>query len=322
MNKFTITIALAALTMLSACSKSQKLGGDGPGPSEQQYTEDEQNNGRALFEAAKKGDRQSVGALLDKGAPVNYLYSASNGVRIGGLYFREKTFTPLMAAVISGHSDITALLLARGADLNVKNNVGLTALSFATSRVDVKMSRLLIDKGAVRNASAQDNGYAAGNAARWPQARVSSLNGQDNARAEILGYIQKGGARADMNVRFEQGFTPLMFAVEVNTPKNLVTRKLIAMGADVNAKSADGNSVLHLAVDAYLSNVNDNADYGPNSRLPDNSNVEILLRAKADPNAKNNQGYSVLAYARAKGTANTRVQNELVRLLQKFGAEE
>jgi len=63
-----------------------------------------------------KGDIQTVKKLIEYGTDVN---QASNGL------------TPLMYAARYNKVDIIKLLLAKGARLNVKNELGFTALKYA-----------------------------------------------------------------------------------------------------------------------------------------------------------------------------------------------
>jgi len=61
--------------------------------------------------------------LLEHGAPVN----ARQGKGDFG-------FTPLMVAVSNGDTDIAGMLLAKGADPNLRSQGGNTALSLAKAR--------------------------------------------------------------------------------------------------------------------------------------------------------------------------------------------
>src|SRR4030095_5333613 len=71
-----------------------------------------------FFEAVRKGELANVTALLDKGVDVNAKF------RYG--------MTALFKAAERGHVDIVKLLLARGADIKVKDTFyGATAMSWA-----------------------------------------------------------------------------------------------------------------------------------------------------------------------------------------------
>jgi hypothetical protein len=94
-----------------------------------------------LQDAARKGDAPAVTRLLDEGVDVNtkYRYNA----------------TALFFACDAGHLDVVKVLLARGADVNVKDTFyGLTPLMVASSPPRKKtpahneIAKLLISKGA------------------------------------------------------------------------------------------------------------------------------------------------------------------------------
>ncbi len=66
--------------------------------------------------------------------------------------------TPLHFSSIENHIELAKLLLERGADVNSKNNYGLTPLHFASMRNDLELAKLLLDRGA--DVKAKDNdGY-------------------------------------------------------------------------------------------------------------------------------------------------------------------
>jgi len=65
-------------------------------------------------------------------------------------------FTALMWAVVGGHFHAVKLLLDKGADINAKNNNGQTALMHAALGGEVDAVKLLLDKGADINAKDKD----------------------------------------------------------------------------------------------------------------------------------------------------------------------
>lgn len=86
-----------------------------------------------FWEAVRKGEVESVTALLDKGADVN-------------AKFRYGT-TALFKAAERGHVEIVKILLARGADVTVKDTFyGATAMSWALDHNHADVVRLLLDK--------------------------------------------------------------------------------------------------------------------------------------------------------------------------------
>jgi len=140
--------------------------------------------------------------------------------------------TPLMFAVLYGDSAAVKWLLDGGADPNVKNEAGATALMWAVN--DLDKTRLLVDKGADVNAHSEDHRtpllIASGLPGAAPVAKILLEHGADvNAKAPSLGGDT----------------TPLIQAAAIGD--ETVFRLLIEHGADVNAA---GPPVLGLAMRA------------------------------------------------------------------------
>ncbi len=88
--------------------------------------------GGSLHEAAAKGDLEQVKQLIAQRANVNE---------------SDAGFTPLYVAVYKGHAAVAELLIARGADVNAKDEDGHTLLHPAAARGDKNMAELLIARG-------------------------------------------------------------------------------------------------------------------------------------------------------------------------------
>jgi uncharacterized protein len=96
-----------------------------------------ENAGRtALHAAAVKGDTGATIRLLDSGFDVNAADS--------------RYMTPLMYAAQNQHADLVSLLLARGAEVDAENDLGMTALWLATheAKQDGSVVRQLRSSGA------------------------------------------------------------------------------------------------------------------------------------------------------------------------------
>jgi ankyrin repeat protein len=123
-------------------------------------------------EAARRGDRETVRALLKQGADVNgaegdgttalhwaaragdaellqmLVYAGANvkaATRLGA-------YTPLMMAARAGHSAAVQALLAGGSDVKATSTTGTTPLMFAAESGDTRTMSLLIEAGADVNA--------------------------------------------------------------------------------------------------------------------------------------------------------------------------
>ena len=94
--------------------------------------------------AAFFGYPESVELLLDSGADIDL--PATNPAF---------PFTPLHSALAAGHRDVFDLLIARGADVNVREGGGMTVLHEASGLGNMEYVRLLLERGA--NAAAQDD---------------------------------------------------------------------------------------------------------------------------------------------------------------------
>jgi hypothetical protein len=106
------------------------------------------NNGdTALMIASFMGNMRAVSQLIDAGSAINQPgwtslhYAAANGnVNVISLLLEHSAYidaespnktTPLMMAVRSGKISAVQIFLDEGADINVRNNLGLSALDFA-----------------------------------------------------------------------------------------------------------------------------------------------------------------------------------------------
>ncbi len=125
-------------------------------------------SGAPVAEAAMKGDKAAVRALLKDGADVNtaqgdgmtalhwaarigdrelaemLLYAGANvkaTTRLGG-------YTPLLMAAEQGRSGVIAALLAAGADVRTANATGTTPLMLAALSGDAKSVTVLVENGA------------------------------------------------------------------------------------------------------------------------------------------------------------------------------
>lgn len=131
--------------------------------------------------------------------------------------------TPLHAAIVNACFDIAELLIAKGADVNAKDEYGETPLYIA-AHSDKDIAELLIAKGADVNARTKRGDT--------PLFSTALFVHKDKAIAELL--IAKG---ADVNAENKDGETPLYIAAREGHKE--VANLLIAKGADVNAKTED-----------------------------------------------------------------------------------
>ena len=166
-----------------------------------------------------------VELLIHKGADVN---SSGTGFFTG--------WTPLHAAAEWGFKDAAALLIANGASVNARNNLGDTPLQLATQEGHKEVAELLITNGAKVN-DRNNHGLT-------PLFRAVSSKRKDVV--ELL--IAKG---ADVNEKVSADITPLHVAAQqmpVLRGDEDIILMLIRSGANVNAKNTDGQIPFDVAL--------------------------------------------------------------------------
>ena len=163
-----------------------------------------------LVEAAERGDRVSIVALLKQGTDVN-------AVRVDGL-------TALHAAVYADRLDIVDVLLSAGAKAAAANRYGVTPLYLAAVNGNADIIRRLIDAGADPNAT-----DAGGETVLMTAARTGS--------PAALRVLIERGARVDATEpEFQQ--TALMIAVREDHDEAVGV--LLGAGASPNAQTRKG----------------------------------------------------------------------------------
>jgi ankyrin repeat protein len=193
-----------------------------------------------LVDAAKRGDRDTLRALLQKGASVNV--TEGDGT------------TALHWASYQDDVEAAGLLIRAGANVNAANDLGVTPLWTASLNGSEAMVRQLLAGGANPNAAlllgetpvmvASRSGYA----------------------AVVEQLIVKG---ANVNARAARGQTALMWAVSQKHPE--VVKVLLAHGADVHARSDTWSEVMAVPPHGYL-------DY--NRSIPHGADTALMFAAR------------------------------------------
>ncbi len=134
--------------------------------------------GAPIAEAASKGDREAVRALIKKGLDVNAAqgdgttalhWAAMKGdaeltqlLIYAGANLRATTrigaYTPLFLAARGGHFDVVSALVAAGADVKTATANGTTPLMIAAAAGDTKTVTTLVENGSDVNARERYSG--------------------------------------------------------------------------------------------------------------------------------------------------------------------
>ncbi|HXG93921.1 MAG TPA: ankyrin repeat domain-containing protein [Blastocatellia bacterium] len=285
-----------------------------------------------ILKALRDGDKQTFKKLVGENKNAGNLRGA------GGT-------TPLMQAALYGDAEDVRWLLEHGADPNIRNDAGATALMWAVD--DLQKTRLLIEHGADVNARSDD--------ARTPLLIATGLFGN----TEVVKLLLDRGADLTAKSPDTRGYATVLLEAARTGDESLL-RLLIERGADV--KSAGAGALFHAArsdcakclellingtdrrtltqAGAVLSPptwdgrvVNLLLDKGvdANTREPKGNTllmlaaasdavsvdtIKALIERGADVNAKNPDGKTPLDFARMRGP------NPIADMLAKAGAKE
>jgi uncharacterized protein len=232
-----------------------------------------------LADAAERGDRPRVRALLDRRADVNQS-------QVDGM-------TALHWAAYHDDLETARLLVEARADARAANRYGVTPLSLACTNGDGAMVTLLLDAGADPGTKLRGGETALMTAARTGRpgpvkvllARGADVNARERrgqtalmwasaeGHAEVVRILLQAGA--DFRTPLPSGFTPLSFAAREGRPD--VVRLLLKAGADVNeamqARKSSGRAPARGTAPLILAIENGHFEL-----------AVVLLDAGADPN--------------------------------------
>ena len=239
-----------------------------------------QDENSPLQFAVYKANEECLKLLLDAGADVNIvnekgnsplltLLEANSMGKLGETLIKPENFeeNKVGKRALIRTADIARtlhLLLAAGADVNIKNKMHACALHCAAFNDDYMSIEKLLKAGADVNSS-DIKGHT-------PLITAMSMWGKD--RTQSVNMLIEAGA--DVNAQTLSGTTALTYIVMFNHVKCL--KILIEAGADVNAVSdEEGRTALFLALrqDRYKC-------------------TDLLLEAGADVNITDNDGNTAL----------------------------
>ncbi len=231
----------------------------------------------SLFLAAEKGNKDIVKYLLGKGANIE----AKN--RWGE--------TPLIISAKIGHWDIVKYLVGKGANIEAKSKWGETPLFLAAEKGNKDIVKYLVGKGANKNCA--KSGITA--------LMRAALKGHKN----VVELLLKQGYESDL--------ISLIVASKNKIPMskdallNVYSRVMEYFPADVNAKDSNGDTALiHALLFSYrlVSNIHEGTNGYDLVKIRYDI-VKMLLDHGADPNVKNDRGWTPLIYAARLRSENT-----------------
>jgi ankyrin repeat protein len=223
----------------------------------------------ALMWAALENHARAVTLLVSTGAKVNARSRQTTFPRLrfgDGIVARQTVlprgnWTPLMYAARQNAIDAAGALADAGADLNLTDPDGTTALVFAIINGHFDLARLLVEKGADPNLADSQ-----GMTALYAAVDMSTLDetvGRPNPKphasidaAQLVQALLAHGANPNLTLRgpvlervhndgdtnLGEGATPLMRAAK--DADVAVMRALLDAGADVNARTKTGKTPL------------------------------------------------------------------------------
>ena len=258
----------------------------------------------ALMYAARDGSIDAAKALVDLKADVNLValpqttdVALNDEIRRG--IDKHIGTTALVYAIINAHFDLAAMLVEHGADPNIADHTGMSALYAAVEW----------------------------NTLQWVQSRPAPIWRDTLDGTGLVQVLLKHGADPNAKLKlappkisldpgatlnFGAGATPLMRAARTNDVA--VMRLLIEAGADPNATLPDGTTVLMIAAGQGLGAPRGD---GPRIRVPSEAGaveaVTLLLDRGVPINTANKAGNTALHGSVSRGDA-------VVKLLLARGA--
>jgi ankyrin repeat protein len=240
-----------------------------------------------LHWAVGGGHRDVVELLIAHGANVNVVGGMLGGTplceAVAADDSRELDEPPEVEGVYPGNAngplprfrnervenlfEIARILISHGADVNARDDLGGTVLSFTLLGTSTETIKLLLAHGA--DPSLRDN-YGT------PVLHAAIADGQ----ADLVALFLDRGT--DVNLRDADRQTPLHEAVWQDDKK--MVELLLARGADVNTRDKNGDTPLHIAaINAYMPLFDLLVSKGANPKIRNTQQLTPIACAHAAP---------------------------------------
>ena len=241
--------------------------------------EKDQTGMTSLHIAAQSGFGKLLKLLIDNGGDANQLNNLGETV----LKIAEK-YKNLHQAASEDNIDWVQALITAKANINEKDQTGMTPLHIAAQSGFGKLLKLLIDNGGEANQLNNSGKTVLKIAEKYKNLhQAASENNIDWIQALIA-------AKANINEKDQTGMTPLHIAAQSGFGKLL--KLLIDNGGEANQLNNSGKTVLKIAEkykNLHQAASEDNIDW-----------VQALIAAKANINEKNHEGMTPLHLAAQK----------------------
>ncbi|MDP7480426.1 MAG: ankyrin repeat domain-containing protein [Vicinamibacterales bacterium] len=257
----------------------------------------------ALMTAARSGNLEAVELLLDAGADVN-------------VHEHWKGQTALMWAAAEGHAQVIPTLVSHGADLGARSERGFTALLFAAREGRTDVVQTLLEAGANLDEQISINSTLTAGGVEQRRASNAGLNAfllaAGSAHFELAAYLLDRGADPNAAPRGWTALHQLSWVRKAgiagsnnpapqgsgNTTSLEFARKLIAQGADLNAR-------VTTRPPAGITGLNfvDGTPFLLAARTADAELMRLLLEMGADAGLTNENNSTALMVAAGLGTS-------------------
>jgi hypothetical protein len=202
----------------------------------------------------------------------------------------KKGVTPLMIAAALGKEEAARALLRRGADPNIQDEDGDTALRYAQLKNQTRLIALLQNPARSNSGGNNNSGGNCEAARQLNENQATTLMlAAAQGRTDLIPIILNCGINA--NAGDKDGDTAMTYAVA--SDKEEVFDLLVRAGGRANSQNNKGITPLMLA-----------------AGLGKEEAVRALLKHGADPGIRDKDGDTALAFARAKN------QTRIIALLQ------